>query len=221
MLLLTLAAVAAPPPPLAAQMHERFALLTAVRDAVVHGRLDDARVTARALAGYSSPEMPAGWVPLVGAVDAEAARVATAPDLVAAAVGTARIASACAACHVATSGGPSLDEGGDVPPQRWTAGKNMELHAWALDWMWLGLLAMDDGAWVRGASELARQPLPLRFEDAPPPGGRPQLEQGVYLLAGRALETDFPDERAEIYGTLLATCSECHTRSKGARDARR
>jgi hypothetical protein len=33
----------------------------------------------------------------------------------------------------------------------------------------------------------------------------------VDLLAGQALEADAPAERADLYGKLLATCSECHT----------
>jgi cytochrome c553 len=204
-------ALAAPPPPLAAQMHERYALLTRIRDEVVQGRLDGARSAARSLAELAPPEgLPVAWAPFVAVIDAEAGKVAAAPDLLTAAMATPRIAVACAGCHGATSGGPGLDRAGDIPPQVWEPDTNMQLHAWGVDWMWLGLLANDDAAWTRGAGELAKQPLPLRFETATPEGGRTQLEQGVYVLAGRALAVDEPAERAELLGTMFATCTQCH-----------
>ena len=205
-------AVAAPPAGLAAPMHERFTLATRIRDDVVQGRLDEARTLARALAELGAADgLPADAAPFVAALSAEAAKVASAPDLVTAALATGRMVASCGACHGATGGGPGLDRAGDIPPQVWEPGRNMELHAWALDWMWLGLIANDDPAWTRGAAELVRRPLAPRFEDAPPPGSRTQLEQLVYLLAGQALEADAPAERADVYGKLLATCSECHT----------
>ncbi|MEQ1506210.1 MAG: hypothetical protein ABMB14_28515 [Myxococcota bacterium] len=211
-LVLTAAAFAAEPtPPLTSEMHARFFTLTAARDAVIQGKLAEAKSTIKPLAVRDPGEpFPADWRPWVIKVEAAALKVAEAPDLASAAAGVAKVASACADCHTATNGGPSVTGAEDVPAQAWQPGQNMPLHRWAVDWMWLGLLAQSDEAWLRGASELDRQPLAPKFENAPPPSGMQQLEQLVYVLANKAETTTAPADRTELFGNLLATCSQCH-----------
>lgn len=198
-------------PPLTSAMHARYEALTRARDAVIEGHLDDAKTAIQPLTVADPTEpFPPGWRKWVTPVEGAAKNVANARDLAAAAAGVAKVAQACAVCHEATNSGPSVTEADDVPPQAWQPGQNMSLHRWAVGWMWLGLLADNDEAWLRGATELDKHPIELRFEDAVPPGGKPQLEQLVYILANLALTTEKPSARAELFGNLLGTCSQCH-----------
>ncbi len=210
-----LASAQQPPPPAVDEMHVRFEALTAARDGVVQGDLTAARTSATTLLEPGGPMLtaPPEWRPFLTRLEGAARELEAAPDLKAAGASVAKVAAACAECHSALRGGPKLEHAEDIPPQAWAEGQNMPLHAWSVDWMWLGLLANDDEAWDRGARELDRMPLVPRFEDAPP-GGMRELEQGVYVLAGRAREVDLPAERAELYGMLITTCSECHTKHR-------
>ena len=215
-LLVCLAAQAEPLPPVAAEMHERFSVLTTMRDHVVQGRLEPTREEARRLVDMPPPQgLPEPWRPWLAQLHAEAAGVAAARDLAGAAQGVAKIALACGDCHSAMESGPGLRGASDIPPQKWDEGQNMSLHEWAISWMWLGLIRGDDAAWSRGASELDRQPLVPKFEEAPPPGGLRELEQLVYVIAARSLETEEPMERAELFGNLLGTCAQCHVKRPG------
>jgi mono/diheme cytochrome c family protein len=210
--LFLLSAWSAPAPPLASEMHARYAALTAARDAVVAGRLADAKAAIAPLAERDpAAPFPPAWEVWVVGVEASARTVASARDLPAAAAGVANVAAACAACHQATGGGPAIGAADDLPPQAWQPGQNMLLHEWALGWMWLGLLGDDDDAWLRGASELDDHPVDLRFDRAG--GGSRELEQLVYVVANKARTTDPVTERAVLYGQLLGVCAECHTRS--------
>ncbi|MCA9493926.1 MAG: hypothetical protein KC621_28545 [Myxococcales bacterium] len=201
-------------PPVVDEMHQRYGALTSARDAVIDGDLAKVKTHATTLSDLGSDtSLPNDWRPYVARVNAAAQRLHDATDLVGAAVGVANVASACAECHDALNGGPKLDHRDAVPPQKWTEGQNMPLHKWSADWLWLGLLANDDASWNRGAGELDKMPLVPKFEQAPPNGMR-ELEQGVYVIAGRARTVDDPNERAELYGQLLATCSQCHTQHR-------
>jgi cytochrome c553 len=203
------------PPPLASEMHARYVALTAARDAVIAGRLADAKTAIGPLTERDpTAPFPRAWDGWVVGVESAARTVASAPDLVSAANGVANVAAACASCHRATSGGPAVTEADDVPPQAWQPGQNMPLHRWAVGWMWLGLLADSDDAWLRGANELDDHPIDLRFDTARP-GGASELEQLVYVVANKALTTDVPADRAALFGNLLGVCSECHVRRGG------
>lgn len=198
------------PPPVTAVMHERYALLTEARDQIIAGDLVGAREAGQQLAAVEELSgVPEAWRRWLDPLRIEARALGRARDLTSAAAGVGRIAGVCADCHGATQGGPGLEGERDVPPQSWSEGQNMPLHRWATDWMWLGLLASDEGAWRRGAGELDRKPLTFRFEGAPPPTQRPQIEQIVYVIAAAALEA--PEaQRGELMGQLIATCAECH-----------
>jgi cytochrome c553 len=199
------------PPPLASEMHARYGALTDARDAVIAGKLVEAKqalgpLTERDPLAPFPPEWE-GWV--VG-VEGAARKAVASPDLASAASGVAYVAAACASCHAATGGGPALDKAADLPPQSWSEGQNMPLHQWATGWMWLGLLADNDDAWLRGAEELDSRPIDLRFDEARPRKGARELEQLVYLVANKALTTETPADRAVLYGNLIGVCAQCH-----------
>lgn len=202
----------APTPPVTSEMHARYVALAAARDAVIAGRVAEAADAVGALSASDGAALPfpAEWAPMDQAVRSAARRVALARDVPAAAVRVARVATACAACHTATGGGPVATDP-ELPGQAWSVGQNMPLHRWAVDWMWLGLVADSDEAWVRGARELDDRPLAPRFagEGA---ARTAELEQQVYALARRALTTEGAVDRAALMGELLATCATCHTR---------
>ena len=200
-------------PPVAAEMHERFEQLTKARNAVIEGDLEKAKQAGSDLAAVEpARRLPRGWRKPFAQFDQKAEQISQATNLVEAATAVSRTATACGECHQAVRGGPSLEGLREIPAQAWDEGMNMPLHKWSVDWMWLGLLAPDDEAWQRGAQELDRMPLTLKFEGAPPPGSRPQLEQLVYILADRALKIERP-ERPVVMGQLLATCAECHVQN--------
>lgn len=206
-------------PPVVDEMHRRYGALTSARDAVIDGDLAKVKVHAAVLLELGSEtSLPDAWRPYVARVNETSQKLAAAPDLAGAALGVANVASACAECHDALDGGPKLDHRDAVPPQTWSEGQNMPLHKWSADWLWLGLLSNDDPSWNRGAGELDKMPLVPKFEQAPPNGMR-ELEQGVYVIAGRARTVDDPTERAELYGQLLATCSQCHTQHRNVAPA--
>ena len=210
MLLTILTLVAFARPPVAAEMHERFDRITEARDAVIRGDLHAAHRAGQNLANLElTRRIPRAWRAGIAEVTAQATALSAAPDLVQAAQAVSRTAAACGSCHAAVRGGPSLERGRSLPDPAWEAQANMALHKWAADWMWLGLIAPDDEAWQRGAVALDEQPLDLKFASDPPPGHRPQLEQLVYVLAGRAKDAP-PSDRSKILGQFLATCAECH-----------
>lgn len=197
-------------PPVAGEMHARFAWLTDARDHVIAGHLEEARAAGAGLLAVESPRrMPRAWRPWIRQMESQAKAIAEAPDLLQAALAVGQAGATCGGCHTDNRGGPSLDGAEGIPDQAWEEGMNMPLHKWSVDWMWLGLIAQSDVAWRRGAEELDSQPVTYRFEGAPPPGHKPQLEQLVYVIAEQALDAP-ATQRGTLMGQLLATCAECH-----------
>ena len=210
-------AVAAPMS--AEEMHERYWTLTDVRDHVIRGELDQAKTIASALKELPSKRTPRRWRSYLTAVDNALEAVATSDDLDAAAMGVGKAASTCGSCHSATGGGPQLVGAANVPPPKWEPDQQMALHRWAMDWMWLGLLDQNGDAWRLGASELDRKPLVFRSTDDDSVfEGRTALEDRVHELAEYATTTD-SDQRGDVFGILLATCSDCHAEMTAAKEA--
>lgn len=209
-----LAASASPEPSLAARMHESWAKATEARDRVVAGDLDGVKDAAQAVAAIGpDTELPPEWRPGAEQVRAAAHELAEAKDLAAAAAGVGKLAGACGSCHTTIGSGPDVDRGADLPPQKFEPGDNMHLHAWASQWLWLGVISGSEAAWQRGAKALNDQPLDLRWDEKPPDNGRQQLEQLVYVLASKAAEIPEAPERAELYGQFVATCAQCHSKT--------
>ena len=212
--LLPLLALATPPaadPPLANEMHERFQTVLRIREHVIQGQLDEARKLAAEITGPESPAgTPVSWKEWTDRLYDGAVKLEEAKDIDAAAMALARVGATCADCHVAHDGGPGLERMRSIPPQEWSAGDNMPLHLWAVDWMWLGLLSPSEVAWHRGASELASEPLAKAFGEGSPKAK--ELEAKVYALAKEALALgeERRGERTRVMGEMLATCADCH-----------
>jgi len=201
------------------EMHERYWSLTDARDAIVAGELDKAKQVAKSMRAASTDKrVPRKWRDHMSELDRATAAIETAKDLDAASLAVANAAVACGSCHEATKGGPNLVGAGNVPPQDWEEGQNMALHRWSMDWMWLGLLDDSDAAWKRGASELGNQPLMFKFPaELEGMEDRAALEKKVYDLAEFATISE-PGQRGEVFGILVATCSECHSKMAAHRD---
>ena len=82
----------------------------------------------------------------------------------------------------------------------------MVRHLWAADRMWEGLVGPSDDAWLAGSSALAGS-LSLPSGNV---RGPEELLRQVGALAGEAETATGQEARAEIYGRLLGTCSQCH-----------
>ena len=187
-------------------MEQHFVHALDLQIAVIGGDLDAAHAAADRLGAVSVESgMPPSWRPFLADVRAAAADAVHATTVAEEAMATSRIGLACGECHVATGGGPK------EPVPEAPSGPHMALHLYGAYWMGFGLLAPSDVAWTRGAGVLAEAA--LRPEGWTPPAGMADVDARVHELARRATElTDASHraERAEVWGELLGTCSQCH-----------
>jgi hypothetical protein len=190
-------------------MHGSLDVLRAIERLLVRGNLDDARALARTIA--EAPDEPdlGAWGPEAAAVRLRAQALAVAPGIDEACRREARLAAACADCHVETRIQPEFRAAPALPPDSGTVVARMARHRWAVDRLWEGLVGADDDAWHAGLAVLAAAPLPWTDLDA-----RVLLARRLHQLADAARlhsATDTLDDRARSYGELLVTCAACHT----------
>lgn len=191
--------------------HEVLGL--AVRDAVKRGDLPGAQRNARDLAARAtldaSPELSEG----TQAMRSAATAVANAQDLHAAATATGELVRTCATCHARLTGPVRLEVG--IPPRPEPDLRvRMLRHAWAMDELWNGMIGNTEPPWKAGATVLA-DPALAQSELVPKKTSSPQVDalaQSVERLGHRAVAASDTSVRAAIYGELLATCADCHTR---------
>ena len=200
----------APDPALHQAMHQELLRAVAVREAVIAGELADTRPPARGLAEQALP-VPDAWRPHVAAMQAAAREVQDAADLEVAAAATGRLARQCGACH-ATVGARHDLSFPPAPPVAPGARPSMQLHQWAAERLYQGLIANNDAAWQAGADALLAAPLHIDelTADVELPEELHGLAREVHTRATEAKSTADPDTRARIYGDLLATCAACH-----------
>jgi len=183
----------------------------AMREALVAGNVEHARFEARALAAATSnhePSLPRN-LDSVRPVAEEVARAKSVDEACAAA---AKLARVCGSCHVGLVGPkPSLER---APPDGVQVVPRMRRHAWAAERLWDGLVRPSNAAWKEGASVLVDAPLaPERL--TPGRTSTPEIDtlaRAVRRVAYRAAETNGDEERAALYGELLATCASWHDR---------
>lgn len=195
-------------------MHESFGLLRTIEQMLVQGKLDAAKAYADAIA--SAPDEP-GLEPFVKratAVRARAAELAMAPSIAEACRREAKMAAACADCHVDAGVMPEFSPPPREPPDEVTIHARMTRHLWASDRLWEGLVGNSDESWRAGLDMLAATPLPFRDK---PGQDRAALAQQLQRLATSAKQqqaTDQLRDRAQWYGDILATCAACHASSR-------
>jgi hypothetical protein len=188
-------------------MHENFGLIRQIERLLVHGKLDAARELARAMA--EAPDEP-GLAPFAvqaTRVRERAAAMAAAKSTDAALRAEARVAEACASCHVDAGVRADVASPATPPLDRPTIEARMARHLWASQRLWEAMLGDDDAAWRDGLDVLAATPLPAVATGERAPLAKQLQRQAVD--SRRHLELA---DRATAYGELLVTCAGCHAK---------
>lgn len=195
-----------------AVMHERFDLVLSIQSDIVRGDLAAARDTARALTEKPlQVDAPDVFTRHANAIANDARDASTAPDVLTAAVATARMLSTCGMCHRASGVMPT------PPSRQWpsvggTVGHMLD-HQRAIDQLLRGMTVPSQSEWLAGARALRAAPLHMR--DLPrDPKLTPELlrvEEAVHRLAEDAIAAETPNSRVRVYSTLLAGCADCHS----------
>jgi len=191
-------------------MRTHFHLVGEAQDAIIRGDLDVAKDAMRRLEAYrTQDDLPDVWRPYLAEMKELANITAESWDLKTASGSLARTGLGCASCHTALSAGPTLK---DVPPppDYGDTYSHMGRHAWAIQLMWEGIIAPSQSHYVAGASALAATPMLPHEPNGDLPAAVSSLENAVHELSGRAAKSDDEEERAHLFGELLATCAACH-----------
>lgn len=161
---------------------------------LISGKLRDAQTLAFLFTG--PPDASMARRPFGAAyVEAAALDLVTAPCLDAAIRSEARLAVACARCHVDAK---QLPEPSAIKkPEGGTAAT----HRWAIDRVREGLVLPADSPWRDGLTALA---------ETPPPGTAIESHLQGVARADLATLPDL-DRRGVAYAHLLETCASCHT----------
>jgi cytochrome c553 len=211
----------APPPPppsgLAAEieaaqhrMHLRFTAAVRIEQAIAHSDLPRAHAEAHELTELEEPAALATWQPYFAAIRDAARQVDAAGDVIAASRVTAQLGRQCARCHEAIAARVAFPV---EPPPAGDAKLVIQMlgHQWAAAQMWQGLLGPSDGRWQAGARALTTAPLNTVAQAVTPTSDVDVDDVArIRMYARRALTTGAQDERAELFGTMLATCAHCH-----------
>lgn len=193
-------------------MHENFDLLRAIEKLLLRGRLDDAKALAQAIA--EAPDEPGlgALAPHAIRVRDQAANLARAPTVDEACRREARLAVACAGCHVETGVMPALSSLPPIPPDRNTIEARMARHLWATDRLWEAVVGGGNEPWVNGLDVLSATPFPFRAALDDRAGLAKQLQQVASAARKRSSKDDLT-ERGRVYGQILTICATCHTSS--------
>lgn len=204
------------PAPVREQMQTHFDLALDLRAAALVGDLHAVRRAAAGLADLQRPrdlsrEHRSQLGPLAR-VARDAERAETVSD---AAHETARVAQACADCHVAN--GVRLEgrlAAGPAGTAAGVRGHMSELRR-ASDALWNGAAGPSDALWRAGAKAIATAgPLPTGL--ARSLSATYVYDAGLRLrrLGTEASAAQGPEERIRVLGDVWATCAGCHTRAE-------
>jgi len=118
----------------------------------------------------------------------------------------AAMGQACGACHQQHAVTPVLAS--PTPPDQPPA-MQMQLHQWATDRLWEGLVQPSDRRWQQGCDALRDDPLAGEPNDRVPIEHVTQLKR-VHALAQSAGRAHDRTQQAKAYADLLTTCGKCH-----------
>lgn len=190
-------------------MHEGYALYAAVERLILRRNLDDAKDLAKLIGIIPAETGLTAWAPQIATVRTRALALADAPSLEEASRRAARLADACARCHLDSNAAPEFRRTPALPPDVPTIAGRMARHIWAVERIREGIVGGVDEPWRAGLDVLASAPLPWSAAD----GDRAALAKQIQRLADVARHrgpSDTSDERARMYGEILVTCSACH-----------
>ncbi len=196
------------------KMQEHFTLVTDARMAVLLGDLPGARAHMSKLAAMDPPDVPDGWAPHVTKMKEIAIRGTEAKDLDAASQEVAMLGYLCGTCHLGTGGGPRADVAAAIANPDMPEDTHMRQHLWSTERMWLGLVSGNWELYDSGAKSLAGMPLypGVAEGDEALPEGFIEDETQVHELGKKAATATDKTEKARTAGTILATCSGCHSK---------
>ncbi len=189
-------------------MSKHISVSSEARSAVIAGNLEQANAKGVELRKLTADELPEEWRQRLADLQLAARSLEGAPNIRMAADAVGEIGQTCASCHRAMNGGPKFD-GSDIPSQTWSEKSHMPRHKWASEWMWLGMLANNDEAFLRGAKSLADDP--LKYSSPTRPEWFAEAEAEVHRIAKEMVASEAAS-RHELYGPLLAQCGTCHLR---------
>jgi hypothetical protein len=193
------------------RMHERFGAVRRIEQAIAFSDLEQAHRDAHDLAILDEPDVLPRWQPHLDAIRDAARQVELSGSVVDAARRAATLGSRCADCHVAIAARVTFPPDARPPEDRRLAGRMLG-HQWAATQMWYGLIGPADDLWLIGARALTTVPLTIVAQEVTPSSELDVDDVArVRLYANRALVAIPRGERAELFGTLLATCAHCHT----------
>ena len=190
-------------------MRRHFDDLRAIEQLLVSGKLDEAKARAFLLAQPETDPGMAPWEPRARGVVEAVRALRMAPNIDEACRREARVAEACAECHLEAQQPHIFGVPSTPPPERATTAARMARHQWGVDQLWAGLVGPSDEHWRAGLAVLAESPAPPTW-----PAELPALGARLQELARRALPpraTETLDDRAAVYGEMLVTCAACHS----------
>ena len=192
-------------------MYRNFDLMRAIERLLVRGNLEEARALASSMASIPEPAALEVWARQLALVDRRATELAGARFVDDACRRAARLAAACASCHLETDAVAAFARVPDLPADQPTVEARMARHRWAADRLWEGMVGYADGPWRAGLDVLAETPLPFGVIGE----HRIMLGRRIQVLAAEArrqptADHDSLEKRTETYGEILATCAGCH-----------
>jgi hypothetical protein len=199
--------------PAVVQFHMRTHLddLRTIERHLIAGRLEDARATAFMLTKPAKDPGLEPWQPQMDHVVAEANGLVDAKTIDDGCRRVARVAEACAECHIKTQTTPVFPTAAPPPGDDGSPLARMVRHQWAVDRLWEGMVAGTNEPWVGGLEILASSPLPFTtLTEAPALATRLQ-QLASDALARHRDQSETLDSRTAAYGEMLVTCSACHS----------
>ncbi len=193
--------------PAVVQFHMRTHLddLKAVQRHLIAGKLDDAQAAAFMLTKPANDPGLAQWQVQTDRVVSEAKGLTDAKTVTDGCKRLARVAEACAECHVKTQTTPVFPAAAPAPTD------DVGRHEWAVDRLWEGMVAGTDAPWVSGLEVLAGSPMPATtLPEGATLASRLQ-QQATAALDRHRDQSETLDSRTAAYGELLVTCSACHS----------
>jgi len=165
------------------------------------GQLDDARTRAFLLTRQPSDDA------LSQAVEDAAAALVQAPTIPDAIRLEAKVAAACAGCHVQSPRPLLAPVAPEAPPPTPSLKTRMARHQWAADRLWEGVVLGDERRWRQGLEVLAMRPVAMPKGDGL---ARRLQAQAIDALGAFEQRSDTYATRAQAYGEMLVTCAACH-----------
>lgn len=195
-------------------MSEHFTRTTAARDAVIDGRLEDARVELAWLADHETfPGVPAAYGQYMDDMRAIAATGAAAKDAEGLAACIGGLGTTCAGCHQSLNIDPVIPGAtGPAPANTGGLHGHKSRYGWAADQLWIGLVKPSDDSWRGGLAAAHDPPFDATDLELSEQKANTVAAYGIILTSMSQEDIDAADAggRAELFGRVVSSCAGCH-----------